>query len=165
MNQRSIDDSLFDATDGLIGFIQADWHDEIVDQARQGFERAMADAACPPDLIERFHVPGVLEIPLLAQQLAASGRFRILVAAGLIVDGGIYRHDFVAATVSDAMMQVQLATGIPLLSVVLTPQAFHEHDTHRAFFTAHFAVKGAEAAAACLQVMGNQRRLAGLAAA
>ena len=60
-------------------------------------------------------------------------------AAGLVVDGGIYRHEFVTQAVIDALMRVQLETDVPVLSAVLTPQQFH----------AHFLVKGAEAARAC----------------
>ena len=73
----------------------------------------------------------------------------VIVAAGLIVDGGIYRHDFVARSVLDGLMRVQLDTEVPVLSVVLTPHHFHEHGEHRAFFAEHFRVKGAEAAEAC----------------
>jgi 6,7-dimethyl-8-ribityllumazine synthase len=44
---------------------------------------------------------------------------------------------------------VQLETDVPVFSVVLTPQHFHEHADHREFFLQHFVTKGAEAARAC----------------
>ena len=87
--------------------------------------------------------------------MAESGRYAAIVCAGLIVDGGIYRHDFVASTVLDAMMQVQLASKIPVLSVVLTPHQFQETEAHESFFREHFKIKGAEAAEACLQTINN----------
>ena len=43
-----------------------------------------------------------------------------------MVDGGIYRHEFVADTVIKALMDVQLRTEVPIFSAVLTPQQFHE---------------------------------------
>lgn len=76
-----------------------------------------------------------------------------------MVDGGIYRHDFVAATVVQALMQVQLETDTPVFSVVLTPHHFHEHQTHRRFFHDHFRIKGAEAAQACAQTLASLGRL------
>ena len=91
---------------------------------------------------------------------AIAGEVSAVDAAGLIVDGGIYRHDFVARTVLDALMQVQLETEIPILSVVLTPHHFHEHEVHSRFFHEHFKVKGAEAAAACVKTLHNLARLA-----
>ena len=136
-----------------IAFIQSGWHRDIVDQARVAFLAEMAKAGIADDAIERFEVPGALEIPLLAQRLAKSGRFAAIVAAGFVVDGGIYRHEFVADAVIAALMRVQLDCGVPVISCVLTPQRFHEHQEHRDFFRAHFLVKGAEAAAACLATL------------
>ena len=85
-----------------------------------------------------------------------------MIACGLVVDGGIYRHEFVAAAVIDALMRVQLDSGVPVLSAVLTPQAFHEHDEHRRFFAEHFDTKGREVARACVAVLASQARLLAL---
>jgi len=136
-----------------IAVISAQWHAEIVACARVAFVDEMGRHERPPDRIDCFEVPGAFEIPLRAQALARSGRYAAIVACGLVVDGGIYRHDFVARAVIDGLMRVQLDTGVPVLSVVLTPQAFHEHEEHRRFFAEHFVAKGREAARACLQVL------------
>ena len=69
------------------------------------------------------------------------GRYDVIVAVGLTVDGGMYRHDFVAATVLDGMMCVQLDTEVPVLSVVLTPHQFQKTQTHEAFLLFHLPVK------------------------
>ena len=105
--------------------------------------------------VELFEVPGTLEIPLLAKRLAETGRFAAIVATAFVVDGGIYRHDFVSGTVVEALMRVQLDTNIPVLSAVLTPQTFHDHDEHRRFFREHFKIKGAQVAQACDQTIRN----------
>ena len=111
------------------------------------------------DAIDLFEVPGAFEIPLHARKLAQSGRYAAIVACGFVVDGGIYRHEFVADAVIKALMSVQLETGIPVLSAVLTPLHFHEHEEHRRFFTEHFVVKGTEVAQACLQTVQSLRRI------
>jgi 6,7-dimethyl-8-ribityllumazine synthase len=95
-----------------------------------------------------IEVPGAFEIPLRIKRLASSGQYAALAGCALVVDGGIYRHDFVAATVVDALMRVQLDTDVPVFSAVLTPHHFHEHGEHQAYFTRHFEVKGAELASA-----------------
>jgi 6,7-dimethyl-8-ribityllumazine synthase len=74
-----------------------------------------------------------------------------------VVDGGIYRHEFVAEAVIGALMRVQLDTAVPVISAVLTPQLFHDHDDHRRFFGAHFLVKGKEAAEACVKTVAGLR--------
>jgi 6,7-dimethyl-8-ribityllumazine synthase len=147
------------AAGGKIAFIQAGWHRDIVSQAFASFAEVCAHSGIPATHIDLFEVPGSLEIPLQARLLAKSGNYSLIVAAGLIVDGGIYRHDFVAATVLDAIMQIQLESEIPILSVVLTPHHFQETEAHQAFFREHFKLKGREAAQACLQTLKN---LAGL---
>ena len=90
-----------------------------------------------------------MEIPLHALLLAESGRYAAIVAAGFVVNGGLYRHEFAAEAVISGLMRVQLDTKVLVISAVLTPQNFHEHDEHKKFFYDHFVVKGAEAAAAC----------------
>ncbi|MGV0807729.1 6,7-dimethyl-8-ribityllumazine synthase [Mycolicibacterium setense] len=129
-----------------IAFVQATWHRNIVDKAREGFSAQILTHGIAEDALQFFEVPGAFEIPLTAKRLALTGRYRAIVAAGLVVDGGIYRHDFVAGAVIDGLMRVQLDTDIPVFSVVLTPHHFHEHDEHIDYFTRHFVKKGAEAA-------------------
>ena len=140
-----------------IAFIQACWHKDIVEQSRISFTRCVAEYGISGQNIDTFDVPGSLEIPLQCQVLANTGNYDLIVAAGLIVDGGIYRHDFVAGTVLEGMMRVQLDTGVPILSVVLTPHHFNEQAAQHQFFYDHFLVKGEEAANACLQVLSNQQ--------
>ena len=138
-----------------IAFIQACWHREIVEQARDAFLSSIESLGYARSQVDLFEVPGTLEIPLQAKRLAETGRFAAIVAAALVVDGGIYRHDFVSATVIEALMRVQLEADVPILSAVLTPQAFHEHDEHRSFFREHFRIKGKEVADACAQTIEN----------
>ena len=142
-----------------VAFVQALWRREIVDEAYAGFVAEMAALGFPADAIDRFEVPGAFEIPLHAQMLAKTGRYAAVVAAAFVVNGGIYRHEFVAETVVGALMQVQLKTETPVFSVVLTPHHFHEHETHRAFFHAHFVQKGQEAARACVGALDSLARL------
>ena len=147
---------------GRIGLIQACWHKEIVDQALETFITEVGRSGVSRERIDLFEVPGSLEIPLHAKQLAKSGRYAVIVAFGLVVNGGIYRHDFVAASVIDGMMTVQLETYVPILSVVLTPHHFHDSGEHQGFFFEHFKVKGAEAAEACVKTLENLDTLARL---
>jgi 6,7-dimethyl-8-ribityllumazine synthase len=61
-------------------------------------------------------------------------------------------------------MRVQLDTGVPVFSAVLTPHHFHEHGVHQQFFREHFVVKGTEAAQACLAALASLSELAPRAA-
>ncbi len=142
-----------------IAFIQANWHKKIVEQGRLSFQAQLLEAGIHPSLIDLLDVPGSLEIPLQCKLLAKTNQYQVIVAAGLIVDGGIYRHDFVASTVLDGMMQVSLQSKIPVLSMVLTPHHFNDQ-SHHEFFHDHFKIKGMEAANACIQMINNEHKMA-----
>lgn len=130
-----------------IAIITASWHRELLDLAKSACIARLKDLGLNPDHnIEEFTVPGGFEIPLLAKKLAKSGKYDGIIAIGLITDGGIYRHEFVATAVIDGLMRVQLDTEIPVFSCVLTPHHFHEHADHTKFFSQHLTMKGTEVA-------------------
>lgn len=135
-----------------IAFIKARWHAAIVDQSLKGFAEEMGRAGATVH-VTTYDVPGAFEMPLLAKRLAQTGRFHAIVAAALVVDGGIYRHDFVAQAVVNGLMEAQMQTGVPVFSVSLTPHNFQPIAEHVNFFGAHFVQKGAEAAQAVLGVL------------
>nr|WP_145546630.1 6,7-dimethyl-8-ribityllumazine synthase [Variovorax boronicumulans] len=147
-----------------IAFVEAQWHADIVHQARDAFLAEMERQGIARERIDVLDVPGAFEIPLHAKRLAQSGRYGAVVCCALVVDGGIYRHEFVANTVVSRLMDLQLETGVPMISAVLTPHHFHEHVEHRKYFHQHFAVKGTEAAQACVQTIAGLQRLDALLA-
>lgn len=145
-----------------VAFVQAGWHRDIVDQCRLSFIAEMLHQGYAESSLDFFEVAGAFEIPLHAKILANSGNYAAVVAAGLVVDGGIYRHEFVAEAVISGLMQVQLETGVPVLSAVLTPHHFHSGEEHQKFFFDHFLVKGAEVARACASTIRALKALSTL---
>lgn len=135
-------------------FIKANWHSRITSQALVGFIELI-----PPPQVDVFDVPGAFEMPLLARDLALTGRYGAVACAAFVVDGGIYRHDFVAQAVVDGLMRAGLDSGVPVLSVSLTPHQYQETDHHDAIFAAHFLEKGREAARAALMIIETRAAL------
>jgi 6,7-dimethyl-8-ribityllumazine synthase len=135
-------------------FVKANWHSDIVDQALKGFAEIIS-----MDQIDVFDVPGAFEMPLLARDLAATGKYAAVACAAFVVDGGIYRHDFVAQAVVDGLMRAGLDTGVPVLSVSLTPHEYQETEFHNKIFADHFVQKGREAANAALAITATRARL------
>ncbi|HLH93188.1 MAG TPA: 6,7-dimethyl-8-ribityllumazine synthase [Xanthobacteraceae bacterium] len=136
-------------------FVKANWHADIVDRALDGFLELV-----PREDVDVYDVPGAFELPLTARDLARSGKYAAVVAAAFVVDGGIYRHDFVAAAVVNGLMQAGLDGDVPVLSVSLTPHHYQETDHHRGIYTAHFVEKGREAGRAALGIVETRRRIA-----
>ncbi len=143
-----------------IAFVQARWHADIVDSCRVAFVEEVARRTGESATIEVFDVPGAFEIPLQARTLARTGQYAAVVAAAFVVDGGIYRHDFVAGAVVTGLMQAQMEADLPVLSAVLTPHNFQDTEAQRQFFLEHFKVKGREAAEVCLEILTLREKLA-----
>jgi len=142
-----------------IALVKAAWHADIVDQCETAFLNKLgADYE-----VEMFTVPGSLEMPLMAKKLAETGRFEVICCAGLVTDGGIYRHEFVAHAILQGFINVQLQTGVPILSAVLTPQETFAEDGSNPeqydFFFNHLSIKGEELAKACVMTVENMKRL------
>jgi len=136
-----------------VAYVQAGWHTEITDRCKEAFAAEMRRAEWDDSEIEYFSTPGSLELPLMAKKLAQSGDYAAICLSGLVIDGGIYRHEFVAQAVLSGIVQVSLETEVPVLSAVLTPQQFHEHETHVRFFQEHMLTKGRELAEACTSIV------------
>ena len=156
MNQSSLEK----AATTRLAFVQARWHADIVDQCRQAFVDEIGRLTKRSVAVDVFDVPGAFEIPLQARTLAKTGRYAAIVGCAFVVDGGIYRHDFVAEAVLAGLMQAQMEADVPVLSAVLTPHQFHESEAERQFFLDHFRIKGREVAEACLSVLAVRGRLA-----
>ena len=133
-------------------FVKANWHADIVNQALVGFLEVI-----PTEQVDVFVVPGAFEMPLMARDLASTGRYGAVACAAFVVDGGIYRHEFVAQAVVEGLMRAGLDTGVPVLSVSLTPHHYQETEHHNEIFKTHFVEKGREAARAALAIEGARK--------
>ncbi len=143
-----------------VGLVKATWHAEAVDAFALACSTELKDANRQVQ-VNSYNVPGVVEIPLFTKKLIESQTVDIVVVAGLIADHGVYRHDFVASTVMDAIMKLQMDTGVPIIYGILTPQEFMSEGREE-FFKKHFIIKGQEAAKTVLATLDNEQLLAGL---
>jgi 6,7-dimethyl-8-ribityllumazine synthase len=71
-------------------------------------------------------VPGSFEIPLVAQKLAASGRYDVLISLGAVIRGDTPHFDVVVAEVSKGVATVSRDTGVPVIFGVLTTDTMQQ---------------------------------------
>jgi 6,7-dimethyl-8-ribityllumazine synthase len=67
------------------------------------------------EAIEVVHVPGSREIPLVARELARSGRFDAVICLGCVIRGETTHYDYVAEEVSKGVAQAAMETGVPAI--------------------------------------------------
>ena len=96
------------------------WNDfissRLVDGALDAFERL---GVAEKD-VEIYKVPGAFEIPLLAQKIAASGKFAAVACVGTIIRGQTPHFEYIAAEVARGIGQAALQTGVPVVFGVIT---------------------------------------------
>lgn len=71
------------------------------------------------DQITLARVPGANELPLVADRLAASGKFDVVIALGAVIRGATPHADLINSQVSKSLAQVSLARGVPVINSVI----------------------------------------------
>jgi 6,7-dimethyl-8-ribityllumazine synthase len=64
--------------------------------------------------------PGAFELPVIAETLAASGKFAAVIALGAVIQGETSHHDYINHAVAQGLMQTGLKHRLPVLFGVLT---------------------------------------------
>lgn len=90
-------------------------------------------------------VPGALEIPLVLQTMAQTGKYDALVALGAVIRGETYHFEVVSNDSSRGVLEVQLKTGVPIANGILTT----ENDDQA---LVRMQVKGADCAQAAVEM-------------
>jgi 6,7-dimethyl-8-ribityllumazine synthase len=78
------------------------------------------------DDIEIAWVPGAFEMPLVAQKLAASGRYDAIICLGAVIRGATPHFDYVAAEVAKGIAKASLDSGLPVVFGVLTTDSIEQ---------------------------------------
>ena len=95
------------------------WNGEIVDELVAGARRAFAEHGVADDSLSVLRAPGAWELPMLAKQLAHSGRYAVVIALGCVVRGETRHYEHVADQCAAGLMRVALDTRVPVLNGVL----------------------------------------------
>jgi 6,7-dimethyl-8-ribityllumazine synthase len=112
--------ALPDCAGRRFAIVCARFHGDLADQLVERAMRALRDCNVSEGSISLFEVPGCFEIPLACRKLADAGGFDAVVALGAVIRGETPHFDFVAGECARGIMQVQLATGMPIGFGVLT---------------------------------------------
>lgn len=101
--------------------------------------------------------PGAFEIPLVARQLALTGRFDALICLGAVIRGSTPHFDYVAGEAVKGIAQTSLESGVPIAFGVLTTETI-EQAIERAGTKA--GNKGSEAAMTAIEMANLLRHIA-----
>ncbi len=100
--------------------------------------------------------PGSFEVPLVAQKMAASGKYAAVICLGAVIRGGTPHFDYIASEVSKGVAQVALASGVPTIFGVITTDTI-EQAIERA--GAKAGNKGGDAAQSAIEMANLLKQL------
>lgn len=78
------------------------------------------------DAIDLAWVPGAYEIPLVAQKMAASGKYDAVITLGAVIKGATAHFDYVCSEVSKGVATASMNTGVPVIFGVLTTDTIEQ---------------------------------------
>lgn len=142
--------------DARFAIVASRFNDLVTRRLLDGALDALARHGADPERVDTAWCPGAFEIPLVAQRLAASGRYDAVICLGAVIRGSTAHFDYVASNVAGGIARAAMDTGVPVIFGVLTVDSI-EQAIERAGTKA--GNKGAEAAAGAVEMVNLLRRL------
>ena len=119
-----------DAQGLRIGVVVARFNDLVTSKLLSGcldcLSRHGIDASANSAQLDVAWVPGSFELPLVAQTMARSGRYDVLITLGAVIRGDTPHFDVVVAEASKGVAAVSRDTGVPVIFGVLTTDTMQQ---------------------------------------
>lgn len=106
--------------------VVARWNDTITSKLLEGAVETLTAHGVAADAIDVAWVPGAFEIPLVADQLAATGRYAAVLCLGAVIRGDTTHDQHINRAVSLGITETALRNNIPVLFGVLTCDSFEQ---------------------------------------
>ena len=108
------------------GIVVSRFNEFINSKLLEGAEDAIVRHGAKSDDIDVVRVPGAFEIPLVAKNLASSGKYDSVICLGAVIRGATPHFDYVAAEVSKGIAQAMMETGVPIAFGVITTDTIEQ---------------------------------------
>jgi 6,7-dimethyl-8-ribityllumazine synthase len=108
------------------GIVASRFNDFIVKALLDGALEAIRRHGGDAEAVDVVWVPGSYEIPVVARELAHSGRYDALVCLGAVIRGATAHFDYVAGGVAGGISTVALETGVPVIFGVITTETIEQ---------------------------------------
>ena len=137
--------------DGSFAILVSRWNDLITSRLLEGAIDALKRHGIEPNTsIDIIWAPGAYELPLVAQRIAETQKYRAIIVLACVIKGGTPHFDFIASEVSKGLANVGLQTNLPITFGVLTTNSI-EQALERA--GTKMGNKGVEAAMAAVEMV------------
>jgi len=128
-----------------IGIVQARFNEDVCHGLLSACLAELKHLGVADEDVLHVTVPGALEIPLVLQKMAESGKFDALVALGAVIRGETYHFELVSNESGAGITRVGLDYSIPIANAVLTTENDEQAEVR-------MATKGADAARVAVEM-------------
>ena len=119
-----------DTADLRIAVVVARFNDLVTSKLLSGcldcLSRHGIDTAETSSQLDVAWVPGSFELPIVAQNLAQSGRYQVVITLGAVIRGDTPHFDVVVAEASKGIATVARESGVPVIFGVLTTDTMQQ---------------------------------------
>uniref|UniRef100_A0A0G4FFI5 6,7-dimethyl-8-ribityllumazine synthase n=1 Tax=Chromera velia CCMP2878 TaxID=1169474 RepID=A0A0G4FFI5_9ALVE len=122
----AFDAAKLNGTDLKFAVVRTRWNSQITEPLLNDVKKALVDAGVDPENIFETDVPGSWELPMVTKYLAFSQKFDGVIPIGCLVKGETYHFEYIAGAASDALMQVQQSSGVPVTFGILTVETLDQ---------------------------------------
>lgn len=110
-------------SDGLkYGIVVGRFNEFITSKLLSGAIDALQRHGVREAEIDVAWVPGAFEISLIAQKMAASGKYDAVITLGTVIRGSTSHYDIVCNEVAKGVAAINLKTGVPVIFGVVTTE-------------------------------------------
>lgn len=109
-----------------VGIVVSRFNELLSSRLLGGAQDALGRHGVAADDVDVAWVPGAFEIPLVAQRMAASGKYDAIVALGVIIRGATPHFEYVASEVSKGVAHASLKTNVPVMFGVVTADSIEQ---------------------------------------
>lgn len=138
------------------GIVVSEYNDSVTGKLLEGAVGTLTAHGIADRSIEVCYVPGAWEIPLVAQRLAATGRFAAILCLGAVIRGETTHDQQINRQVSLSLGQLALQHDLPILFGILTCESLEQAIQRSG---GRVGNKGSECAEAALQMVGLLRAI------
>lgn len=109
-----------------VAVVRARFNEKITDGLLRGCLKGLQESKVQEKNINVVEVPGSFEIPFAASLLARQKKFDVIIALGAIIKGETKHDEYIANAVAYGITRVSIATGVPVIFGVITPNNFEQ---------------------------------------
>lgn len=105
-----------------VGIVASRFNSFIVQKLLDGAVDGLVRHGVEPENIDAAWIPGAFESPIVAKQMAESGKYDAVIVVGAVIRGATSHYDLVVNESAKGIAQIGLATGVPVMFGIITTE-------------------------------------------